>query len=84
MHKFRQCKQATPAECPGCGCGCLYLCDVLSQGKAAEGPLPVSYPTASTSRDKSTMDFINYNLFSFFFLKSMHNFVNTEVLTQVI
>lgn len=44
MHKFRQCKQATPAEGPGCGCVCLYLCDVLSQGKAAERPLPVSYP----------------------------------------
>lgn len=44
MHKFRQCKQAAPAECPGCGCVCPYLCDVLSQGKDAERPLPVSYP----------------------------------------
>lgn len=69
MHKFRQCKQATPAECPGCGCGCLYLCDVLSQGKAVEGP----FLSLTHSFDVQgqvyyvpfAMNFKDYNLFSF-------------------
>lgn len=87
MHEFRQCKQATPAECPGCGCVCLYLCDVLSQGKAAEGPLPVSYPQLQRPEQvyyvPFAMNFMDYNLFSFL-KKYMHNFINMEVLTQII
>lgn len=67
MHKFRQYKQATPAECPGYVC--LYLCDVLSQGEAAQGPF-LSLTHSFNVQGQVycapfVMDFMDYNLFSF-------------------